>query len=255
MQKVFGTTLEPIEKRRDKELTLGPTTLILLGLGLFALCGVCFVFGYAVGQHGSPVAPAVGSRAVKSSAAAAESQNPVSATKPAASQNSFQPKPTTAAPPAAGAANDTPAETADSGRAARSAPTSRQTSQTSPSELAPIAKAAAAAVVQAALPGQGGGAQTAGAGGPVVKQALTQISTQATSQPGTWMVQIAAVSHPEDAEVLVSALRKHGYAVAVHRDPIDALIHVQVGPFATHSDAAAMRQKLLNDGYNAIVQP
>jgi cell division septation protein DedD len=69
------------------------------------------------------------------------------------------------------------------------------------------------------------------------------------------MVQIAAVSHPEDADVLVSALRKHGYAVAVHRDPADALIHVQVGPFASRTDAAAMRQKLLNDGYNAIVQP
>ena len=69
------------------------------------------------------------------------------------------------------------------------------------------------------------------------------------------MVQIAAVSHPEDADVLVSALRKRGYAVSVHRDPVDALMHVQVGPFASHSDAAVMRQKLLNDGYNAIVQP
>lgn len=76
-----------------------------------------------------------------------------------------------------------------------------------------------------------------------------------TAQPGTWMVQIAAVSHPEDADVLVSALRKKGYAVSVRRDPADALMHVQVGPFPTHNDAVTMRQKLLNDGYNAIVQP
>ena len=69
------------------------------------------------------------------------------------------------------------------------------------------------------------------------------------------MVQIAAVSHPEDADVLVSALRKRGYAVSMHRDPLDALIHVQVGPFPSHNDATVMRQKLLNDGYNAIVQP
>jgi len=33
------------------------------------------------------------------------------------------------------------------------------------------------------------------------------------------------------------------------------LMHVAVGPFAARADAAAMRQKLLNDGYNAIVQP
>lgn len=252
MQKVFGTTLEPIEKRRDKELTLGPTTLILLGLGLFALCGVCFVFGYAVGQHGSPVTPAAGSLTVKSSAASAQSQNPGLPAKPAPSQSGFQPKQATA-PAAADARNDAADTTADSGQEARRAPASMQAAQSSPPP-SPIAKAAAAAVVQAALPGQGGGAQTV-AGGPVVRPALSQIPTQTSPLPGTWMVQIAAVSHPEDADVLVSALRKHGYAVAVHRDPVDALIHVQVGPFATNTDAAAMRQKLLNDGYNAIVQP
>jgi cell division septation protein DedD len=69
------------------------------------------------------------------------------------------------------------------------------------------------------------------------------------------MVQIAAVSHEEDADVLVSALRKHGYVVSARRDPGDNLLHVQVGPFATHSDAASMRQRLLNDGYNAIIEP
>jgi cell division septation protein DedD len=69
------------------------------------------------------------------------------------------------------------------------------------------------------------------------------------------MVQIAAVSHQEDAQVLVSALRKRGYAVTVRRLPSDSLLHVQVGPFANHNEAYAMRQKLLSDGYNAIVQP
>ncbi len=34
----------------------------------------------------------------------------------------------------------------------------------------------------------------------------------------------------------------------------DNLIHVQTGPFVNRNDANAMRQKLLNDGYNAIVQ-
>ena len=69
------------------------------------------------------------------------------------------------------------------------------------------------------------------------------------------MVQIAAVSHREDAEVLVNALRKHGYAVTARRELSDSLIHVQIGPFANRNDANAMRQKLLSDGYNAIVQP
>jgi cell division septation protein DedD len=68
-------------------------------------------------------------------------------------------------------------------------------------------------------------------------------------------VQIAAVSHPEDAEVLVNALRKRGYAVTVSQDAADSLLHVRVGPFGSRAEALQWRQKLLNDGYNAIVQP
>jgi cell division septation protein DedD len=68
------------------------------------------------------------------------------------------------------------------------------------------------------------------------------------------MVQIAQVSQAEDAEVLVNALRKRGYTVAARRELSDNLIHVQTGPFVNRNDANAMRQKLLNDGYNAIVQ-
>lgn len=68
------------------------------------------------------------------------------------------------------------------------------------------------------------------------------------------MVQVAAVSHEEDADVLVNALRKRGYTVASQREPTDALIHVRIGPFATRDEATRMARKLLDDGYNAIVQ-
>jgi DedD protein len=68
------------------------------------------------------------------------------------------------------------------------------------------------------------------------------------------MVQIAAVSRTEDADVLVNALRKRGYVVTERRELGDNLIHVQTGPFTSRNDANTMRQKLLNDGYNAIVQ-
>jgi len=69
------------------------------------------------------------------------------------------------------------------------------------------------------------------------------------------MVQIAAVSHQEDAEVLQGALRKRGYQVTAGRDAEDNLIHVRIGPFSSREEAGKWRQKLLNDGYNAIVQP
>ena len=75
------------------------------------------------------------------------------------------------------------------------------------------------------------------------------------SPAGTLMVQIATVSHQEDADVLVGALRQRGYAVTASRDAADHQFHVRIGPFNNHNDANAMRQKLLHDGYNAIVQP
>jgi cell division septation protein DedD len=98
------------------------------------------------------------------------------------------------------------------------------------------------------LPGQTGVAQPA-------QPASTLRVQPALSQVQGWMVQIAAVSQIEDAQVLVNALKKRGYAVTARRDTADTLLHVQTGPFTNRSDANAMRQKLLNDGYNAIVQP
>ena len=68
------------------------------------------------------------------------------------------------------------------------------------------------------------------------------------------MVQIAAISNPADADVLVRALQQRGYSASAHHFPPDPLIHVQIGPFANRADAVAMRQKLLGDGYNAILK-
>jgi DedD protein len=74
------------------------------------------------------------------------------------------------------------------------------------------------------------------------------------SATGKPMVQIAAVARREDADVLVSALRQRGYGVVVRNEPQDKLLHVQVGPFADRGQAAAIKQKLLSDGYNAIIK-
>lgn len=68
------------------------------------------------------------------------------------------------------------------------------------------------------------------------------------------MVQIAAISNPADANVLVGALQKRGYAVTARHLPGDSLIHVQAGPFATRAEANATKQKLLSDGYNAFLR-
>jgi cell division septation protein DedD len=210
-----GTVFEPVQspERGDRELTLGPFLLTLLGFGLFGLCGLCFVFGYAVGHRHAEssttisVPPAVPPSIVQTVSAQS---------KPAAGQSGQ--------PPAAGSDFIPPTEPDTT-----TAPVTDQSATT-------------AAGNQPVVASQSAAQSSAGIAQPAIGQ-------------GSVMVQIAAVSHPEDADVLVGALRKRGYAVTAHRDPTDGLLHVQIGPFANRTDAYAMRQKLLNDGYNAIVQP
>lgn len=67
------------------------------------------------------------------------------------------------------------------------------------------------------------------------------------------VVQIAAMSRQDDAEVLASSLRKHGFATSIRSDAQDSLYHVQVGPYQRNV-ALAARQKLIANGYNAVLK-
>jgi DedD protein len=97
--------------------------------------------------------------------------------------------------------------------------------------------------------GQAGGSKTsdqsaATSGGAEVKNGAG----------GSFMVQVAAVSKQEDAEILKNALQKKQYPVFIANSAGDPLFHVQVGPFSEKKDADAMRARLAGDGYNAIVK-
>lgn len=81
-----------------------------------------------------------------------------------------------------------------------------------------------------------------------------QAPAPAISPTGTIMVQIAAVSSQDVADILLASLQKKGYSVSVRHEPQDKLLHVQIGPFATRQDAEAMQQRVLADGFNAIVK-
>jgi cell division septation protein DedD len=104
---------------------------------------------------------------------------------------------------------------------------------------------------------------SASPGAAAVATAQTAFGTPAPAQQPaapapaaqTFMVQVASVLNPEDADVLVNALKKRDYPVTAHRDPGDNFIRVRIGPFASHALADQWRTKLLNDGYNAVIQP
>lgn len=213
--------LEPVASDHT-ELTLGLGTVLGLGAGLLLLCAVCFALGYAVG-HRDP--------SNQNAIVVPDSTSTISSAKPGA-----KPGATRQAPP----------------QLAPDVPSNDLQTQQASAEVTPAGSAARVSSTDSPA-----------AGNPQARPASQSSSdTQssplrvqpATSQAQGWMVQIAAVSRSEDADVLVSALRKRGYAVTERRELGDNLIHVQTGPFTSRNDANTMRQKLLSDGYNAMVQ-
>jgi DedD protein len=225
--------LEPARPRRDTELTLGSGTLLAIFFGLVLLCGLCFGLGYALGHRSTQNAANV--------TPGADTPQPVadgSVAKPSAGAQS----------PAAPVA--TAPSAIDVGRpsALPAGSVPGATPQTIP------------AGQSAAQPaGNGGQAQVRPAlnSGNAISPAAMQSNNTvrpALEPTGSFLVQIAAVSNQEDADVLSNALRKRGYAVIAKREPADNLIHVRIGPFSTAAEANGWKNRLLNDGYNAIVQ-
>jgi cell division septation protein DedD len=92
----------------------------------------------------------------------------------------------------------------------------------------------------------------------VVGEKLPPSSPQpatSNSQPATsFVVQVAAVSSQDVADILLASLQKKGYTVAVRHEPQDKLLHVQIGPFTDRKEAQAMQARVLADGFNAIVK-
>ncbi|MGD0629932.1 MAG: SPOR domain-containing protein [Terracidiphilus sp.] len=218
--------VQPAETRHDTELTLGSTTLLLIFFGLVLLCGLCFGLGYATGHRGTP------ETAVLQPAANGQS--------PATQAASEQPKPAAEQP---AANSEPPSDQPVDNQLSNALEASAQTSSAAPS-------ASTSSTTQQVKP-----AFTSATNPLQAAQLAASTEAPAPATAGSVMVQIAAVSQQEDADVLMSALRKRGYAVASRREPLDGLIHVRIGPFKTRDEAETWRQKLLSDGYNAIVQP
>jgi len=215
--------LEPVESNHT-ELTLGIGTVLGLGGGLLLICVVCFALGYAVG-HRAP-------ENLDGTIAAPNSKSPTLSRSGGSKPGAVRQATTQSAQ------DDVGSDSGDQATVARQAGTDAASDISS----AQSATASPNAQVRPALQSSS----------PTQTPALRV--QPATSQAQGWMVQIAAVSRSEDADVLVNALRRRGYSVTERRELGDNLIHVQTGPFTSRNDANTMRLKLLNDGYNAIVQ-
>lgn len=217
--------LRPLPAPADRELTLGWGMLLAIFIGLVILCSVCFGLGYMAGHRGVKTVSAPDT----TTPADREPLQPRGAVpKPSAMAQEA-----VAQPAAAAAAPDASTGAAPVVAAQESAPSAVSAAQ------------AAAPQVHAALASVGNAAEP--------QQPASQVRP-VFAPAATIMVQVAAVANPDDAEALVNALRKRSYAVTARHNPADNLIHVSVGPFATRAEADQWRMRLLNDGYNAVVQ-
>jgi DedD protein len=223
------TAIEREQEQTDSEITLSATTLLGIFFGLVLVCGVFFGFGYTTGRRGSeaPGASTPSATTTEPGSAPAATHTP----KPSAME-SLQAANTSAQDP--GGVTESLDEDSPS---QPSAPQLKPMASTPTPTSSPSARPA---TVPEARP---------------VSLPLASASSPASAGGGSVMVQIAAVTHQEDANALVTALRQRGYGVSVRNEPQDKLLHVQVGPFASRDEARAVRSKLLADGYNAILKP
>jgi cell division septation protein DedD len=202
----------------DREISLGTTTILGIFFALALLCAVFFGFGYSLGRRSaSPVAaPSELTTGSTASSSKPASGNPASPVSPTISKPS--------------------ADTTQSAIVPMDSPGAPvQDSQPAPS-LTPVS--ATVSTAKADKPG------------PATNPGTKLIPTLAAPSSGSPVVQVAAMSHQEDADVVAADLKRRGYTVAIRHEPQDKLFHVQIGPFPVRKEADAMRQRLQADGYN-----
>lgn len=225
---------DDLDHRKQREINLGTGTLFLIFFGAVLALGLAFGSGYTAGRHSLQTA----------AAATTSSSTDFSNFKPSPSSTAIQ--------PVAGYYSAKDAAAANSGGSQQIYAPASSASNTSSTPVAQPVKAEVKPRQQEAEPTPAPAPVRANVPQPVPVQ--MPVAAPAPSPTAPALVQVAAVSHQEDADLLLSALRRRGYTVFQAASPSDRLIHVQLGPFPTRKDADAMRQRLLADGYNAIVK-
>jgi cell division septation protein DedD len=209
---------------RDREISLGAPTILGIFFLIALVCAVFFGFGYSFGRKSSSAAIATPS----GNSVEASSIRTSGASKPSAAE---APSETAAPEPVDTASSSSPENIPTEQPAVVAQPPAKHVVALKPAPVKPVP----VAVERPAAPAP---ASREAASGPAVLS----------------LVQVAAVSHQEDADVLLNALKRRGYNVALRHEPQDKLLHIQIGPLASRKDADTMRQRLLADGYKAIIK-
>lgn len=216
-------------KRGDREISLGTGTVLAIFLALALVCSLFFGLGYSMGRRSAPPAP-LAANAPYAVNTSSNKPAPGSLTPSRANTAATASRPDSQVLQPAGEGSsrrDSTPERLD--RAVGAKPGSQVRSSLKLSQPDPQVDAETPARTPSAPP----------PGEPTGPQSF---------------VQVAAVSRKEDADLLLAALYRRGYAGAIRQQTQDKLLHIQVGPFPTKKDAEAMRQRLITDGYNPILK-
>jgi cell division septation protein DedD len=212
---------------QDREISLSTTTILGIFFALALLCAVFFGFGYSMGRKSAQ--PVGGG----SSEVTTRSENGTSKPAPGSpASSSISP-----------AGRQAAGETQSAIMPLDSPDVQAQDSPQTPSLVKAVVPSPRSEVPAEAIPR------------PASKPAGIVPVAAALPSSGSSVVQVAAMSHQEDADVVAVDLKRRGYSVAIRHEPQDKLFHVQIGPFGNKKEADTMRQRLQTDGYNnAIVK-
>jgi cell division septation protein DedD len=203
--------------RADREISIGTPTILGIFFALALVCAAFFGFGYTMGRKSAQSAQATAAEPAPAPIGIFNSPKPS-----AGSSNQPYVPPSLPTPDASAS----PADTA-------TVPLNPPSTSTAKDPVAPSDRIIAGEKLPPAAP------------------------SPATSSPqpaGSYVVQVAAVTSQDVADILLASLQKKGYTVAVRHEPQDKLLHVQIGPFTDKKEAQAMQARVLADGFNAIVK-
>ena len=212
---------------RDREISLGTGTVLAIFLALALVCSLFFGLGYSMGRKSSPAG------ALTSGTRSSLPLSDEPATTP--SQGQLDPQDQHAQP-----ASESSAAASRPQISVRTADT--PAAHTRPSTATQVRESAATAAKPSASTTL-----------PTLPVPMPATPNADPGVPQTF-VQVAAVSRREDADLLLTALKRRGYTGLIRQQPQDKLLHVQLGPFPNKKEAEAMRQRLITDGYNPILK-
>ena len=88
---------------------------------------------------------------------------------------------------------------------------------------------------------------------PAGRAAAAVAKSHGHASPERYMVQVGAVTQRKDAQRLQATLSHHGFHAGIYAGEHGRLLHVQIGPLSSLSQAQAVRHRVQASGFHAIL--